>query len=201
MEQVSLLDHELRCGYCFQYKEDIVCMHCQGEPRFCDYKAACFEMSPPVANLIRRMKKDCPFLASSMAAYLLLQFQDIGWPTPDYVTYVPNYLTFTYLPLPSSIKQVAQDFAKLLGVPLLHNALEKRQPSLRQENLSLSQRHLLPLDTFSLRVNAPSISGKKILIIDDFMVTGKTLESCAYALLEGNPQRIYGLTISISDLS
>lgn len=192
-EDLILLPHLNRCSACFQQKEAAICPTCEKEARFCDYKAASFALTPAVAILLQNLKGNSPFLAPGIAAYLYLQWIELGWPKPDYICYVPNYFSFG-----NPYAAVALELGKLLQTPIL-KLLKKKECSLKQTHLSLIDRKNLSLRTFQLQCKMPSIEGKNILLLDDFIVTGSTMEACAYALLEMSPKRIYGLAFALEE--
>ncbi len=192
-EDLALLDYKNRCGFCFQMKESQNCQHCRGQARFCDYKASAFELSPPIQSLLSSLSHTTPYLASGLASYLLIQLEALGWPTPDYITFVPPYSKWAR---PQASQLLAQELGKLLHIPVLA-LLDKQLLHMKQTNLPTCERTQLPLHTFSLASHKSTLEGANILVIDDFMKSGRTLECCAYALLNGNPKRIYGLCVAI----
>ncbi len=78
---------------------------------------------------------------------------------------------------------------------LLANTLEKTRRTRYQNELSKSER-LENLDgAFTLSPGA-QIKDKNILLVDDIMTTGSTLEECAKALLSGGAKSVTSFTLA-----
>lgn len=147
----------------------------------------------PAKSLVHEFKyQDHPLLAKGLAAFLFLQFNELKWPLPDLVTYVPQsrlrWLERGY----NQSKLLAQELAIYLDRPSAE-LLKKNENTLSQASQKKEARNQMDLYAFSLKSKAV-IEDKIILLIDDVYTTGTTLDRCAYALQEGLPKRIYALT-------
>ena len=89
---------------------------------------------------------------------------------------------------------LANKVAEEFGVPLKH-ALEKTVKTRYQNELTRIERQANIKNAFEIRRHA-GISEKSILLIDDVMTTGATLNECARALLAGGAKRVTCLTLA-----
>jgi predicted amidophosphoribosyltransferase len=146
--------------------------------------------------LINGLKSKHPYLCESLASFLFLQFDALAWPCPDLITYIPTYSAYFSSP---TVEKLAGELGRLMQRPS-RGTLKKRMPTLKQHKLPTATREALGLDTFSC-IESAAVKKKTVLIIDDFMTTGRTLDCASYALLEAEPKRIYGLTLGIDALA
>jgi ComF family protein len=132
------------------------------------------------------------YLAEGMGAFLFAQFEQLGWPIPDMIVPVPiSWLRRMDRGFNQSLL-LAKELANYIDCPC-EDILKRRSGDFSQAALSLEQRQGLVGDSFYLSDKA-NIKGKTILVIDDVLTSGSTLHRCAEALMEGVPNRLYGLT-------
>ena len=89
---------------------------------------------------------------------------------------------------------IAQGISSITKVPVI-NALERLFYSTTQTKLSSKDRMQNVQGIFSL-TNAEPIRGKRLMLIDDVMTTGSTLEECAQVLLESGACSVSALTLT-----
>ena len=80
---------------------------------------------------------------------------------------------------------IAVGVSKILDIPVAKNLLKKVKHTVSQTSLKSDERKINLWDAF--RVN-PSfdLRGKKILLVDDVLTTGSTVNTCALVLLENS---------------
>lgn len=91
----------------------------------------------------------------------------------------------------------AQGIAEILGVPVLEQALKRRQFTGSQTRKRRLERHTNVDQVFEV-AQPHAIQGKHILLVDDVLTTGATLEECGAALLSVPSTRISSVTIAIA---
>ena len=144
--------------------------------------------------LIQEFKyQDRPYLAKSLAAFLLLQFEKLEWPQPDSIVFIPQSFSRWIDRGYNQSKLLAIELGRLLQVDV-SDVLKKTDSHISQTLLELKDRKRLSSRAFSLK-DGSSLEDKVILLIDDVYTTGTTIEKAAYALQEGHPKRIYALTL------
>lgn len=88
---------------------------------------------------------------------------------------------------------LAQALGKILDRPVL-DVLGRRSGDFCQAGLSYQQRMKLGSDAFYLK-KMPTLRDKTILLADDVMTTGSSLQRCGEALQGLYPEHIYALTV------
>ena len=92
----------------------------------------------------------------------------------------------------------AREIARHLGPPVV-DALRRCRATRAQVELAADRRRANVAGAFRLRrawFRAPSIRGKKLLLIDDVSTTGATLESCAEVLKDSGASEVFALTVA-----
>jgi competence protein ComFC len=186
-----------RCPQCFSSAISTgysVCTQCMQTPPIFDGVAAVFDYAGPAATLIKRLKySNKPYLAEGCGAYLAAQFLKLDWPLPDMI--IPMPIAFTHLVVRGYNQSylLAETFARLLQRPIVE-ALIRKSGDYSQAGLARSQRIKLGHTNFILK-NRDSLEGKTLLLIDDVITTGASLNRCAESLAEAFPSKIYGLAL------
>ncbi|RLD18345.1 MAG: ComF family protein [Bacteroidetes bacterium] len=92
-------------------------------------------------------------------------------------------------------KAFAIGLSESMGVPLDHDTLIRKRSTSTQTRKSRSERILNMADAFGLK-NVAHLEGKSVLLVDDVLTTGATLEACTQKLLE-----IPGLNVSLATIA
>jgi ComF family protein len=92
---------------------------------------------------------------------------------------------------------LAQGIAKLWGLPVW-NALRKKKVTNPQSSLSGTVRRMNLRNTFQF--HGSGRKAKSVLLVDDVVTTGSTLNECARILKQNGVRRVYAVTIARAEL-
>ena len=93
--------------------------------------------------------------------------------------------------------ELARAISRLSGKPSLPLALARHRRTPSQGGLDRQQRHSNTEGAFSVPSRySQKLTGKSIILIDDVMTTGATLEACARVLAEAGARQIDALTLA-----
>ena len=90
---------------------------------------------------------------------------------------------------------IARPLAKRLGIKLETHILRRTQPRPPQLLLSRSERWKSVQGAYATGAGA-RVDNRDILLVDDVMTTGATLDACAKALKKAGASRVFGLTVA-----
>lgn len=193
---LELINPQERCPYCFEVKKSFhshACQFCQKNLSLFYRMGAAFDYIGPAATLVKKLKyANQPHLAKGLAAFLVAQLEQLAWPLPDALVPVPISFSRWFSRGYNQSTLIAQEMSKLLQIPVWH-VLKRKSGDFSQAGLTLNQRSILTSHSFHLKKKS-LIKNKTLLLIDDVMTSGKTLQSCAECLMEGMPAVLYALT-------
>jgi ComF family protein len=86
-----------------------------------------------------------------------------------------------------------------MKIPLVQNMIARTKSTESQVHLNHSERRNNLANAFS--VNRFRGKYKRVLIVDDVITTGSTINDCARALLESGVEEVYGISVARSVLS
>ncbi len=93
---------------------------------------------------------------------------------------------------------VAEGMGEVLGLPVLTDVIERIRDTESQTQKTREERITNVQDAFRTK-NEAAIRGKYLLLIDDVLTTGATLEACALALLAIDGARISIATVGVAN--
>lgn len=94
----------------------------------------------------------------------------------------------------NQIDLLAWPMAAKLGLDFARNVLMRRHETLPQFELNAAERWKNLHGSFVAEL-AP-LAGKRVLLVDDIMTTGATLDAAAEALKQAGAEKVYGATLA-----
>ncbi len=88
---------------------------------------------------------------------------------------------------------LSQQVESMSNITCQPNLLQRHRDTNQQVGLSASERRENVKDAFDVTIDVTDLS---VLIIDDVVTTGSTLDSCATALLSAGAKTVYALTVT-----
>ncbi|MBI4976186.1 MAG: ComF family protein [Spirochaetes bacterium] len=95
-------------------------------------------------------------------------------------------------------ERIARTMARHSGVPLIATAKRIRHTKPLTVSRSAAERTAIIAGAFTA-VNADAFYGKSVLIVDDVLTTGTTVNELARVLREAGAQKVNALTIARAD--
>ncbi len=156
-----------------------------------------------------------PYQGILRSFILAMKFKrDLGLPElilPDLVALIEKsgFPVDCLIPVPLSKKRLKQrgynqvvlwgiPLGKVLGIPFNTTILTQTKETASQVSLSAEERWKNIRGAFSVDID--QVEGKDILILDDVITTGATLDECARVLRKAGARKISALTIARSTI-
>jgi ComF family protein len=108
---------------------------------------------------------------------------------PDIITYVPLHKSKLRTRGYNQVEGYATAISKTLNIPVNSNLLLRERNSKTQTKKGRYDRWQNVNEIFSIK-NTEGIQGKHILLTDDVVTTGATLEACGNRLLEAGAKAV-----------
>lgn len=170
------------------------CHQCIGKPRQIKRIASVFDYEGPPATLVKQLKYGGQsYLAKGGGAYLATQFLNLKWPVPDLIIPMPISSLRRFERGYNQSKLLAESFAAFIQRPI-SCVLKRKSGDFSQAGLDYRHRLQLKSDSFFVK-KGNQLHDKILLLIDDVMTTGSSLNCCAEALTPLFPESIYALTL------
>lgn len=188
------------CGLPFEYDPgvDSLCAACLADPPAFDAARAAVAYDDAAKGAILALKRaDRLEFAQLFSLWLKRAGQEL-LSQADVIAPVPLHWRRLWTRRYNQSAILAQRLARLSGKPFEAQALLRTRPTPSQgEMVSVKARRRNVQGAF--RVNpkrAPALAGRTILLIDDVLTTGATIEACARALKRAKAEKVLVLTVA-----
>lgn len=115
----------------------------------------------------------------------------------DLIAYIPAHRRKEALRGYNQAELLAEYIAEKLNKPLLKNNLIKLKWTENQSHSNKADRVINLRDSFHIK-SSEEIKEKKILLIDDIITTGATMEECSRVLMNNGAREVIGLALTSS---
>lgn len=179
---------------------DLICFTCLNERYgFCRniapflYKGAVKE-----AILTMKFSANQQWIAYSFGEILAQHIKELyGDIEFDGIVYVPiskkRYEKRGY----NQAEIIAISVGKVLGIPVLKDALIKFKDTPKQSTLSATKRRENVRGSY--KTGKTDVTDKVLLLIDDVLTTGSTMSECAKMLTKAGALLVYGATVAVTE--
>ncbi len=170
------------------------CLECQAHPPEYQALRSFAEFGGPIREALHRLKYQRDIgMGEALSKHLIELYNQLKWGI-DVVT-----------PVPLSAKRarergfnqsglLARPLAYAVQKPYQPNALKRSRDTRSQVGLGADERQQNVEGAFT--ANAALVKEKVVLVIDDVMTTGSTINACTQALLRAGASAVYGLTLA-----
>lgn len=174
--------------------------------------ALCLEKSPPPLALTRAaalfteplrpaihaLKYEANVeLAEPLARYLVAVFREPPWQALagsfDACIPVPLHRRREQARGYNQSALLARAFARQVELPVCETWLRRSRETVSQTTLSAAERQQNTAGAFTA---SGEVAAKRLLLVDDVITTGATLNACAQALCEAGASAVYGLGLA-----
>ncbi len=200
--QLATLESASACNKCAMpiAEAGSPCPFCKndGVPHF-DSIARLGIFDDPIKQLIHQMKYHRQWAMAEFLAERLLAQDRVRklLADADCIVAVPLYFTKQIARGFNQADLIARHIAKHSGIRYV-KPLTRIRPTESQTNLSPTRRVENMRGAFGL-VTDKQIAGKRVILIDDVMTTGATLQSAARTLARAKPAKLCAMVIEVAD--
>ncbi|MBF0275151.1 MAG: ComF family protein [Nitrospinae bacterium] len=194
----------LRCGVPFheENKKQTFCPHCSDELPPFDLCRSILYYHDTTDSLIKAFKYGKNWRLSKYFSRLLFDYYQnhlikFGH---DVIIYIPSHYIKNFKRGFNQSYLLAKGLSNKTGIPCSIELIKKIKESKSQTTLHKEERKLNIAGVFCIDRNRETIKGKKLLIIDDIVTTGATVEEVSSLLREFSPALIHVLSLARTPL-
>lgn len=178
-------------------QHDYTCFSCSRETPYFKFARSATRYEGAVGEALRELKyKQAVWLASDLAELLLAcvraEYSGVAF---DWITSVPLYPVRRRARGFNQSALLGAALARRMNLPYKERILRRVRPTISQTGLTAPQRIVNVYGAFRKGFFC-RLTGMSILLIDDVMTTGATVNACAKALKENGAAAVYVVTVA-----
>ncbi|MCH5143311.1 MAG: ComF family protein [Clostridiales bacterium] len=166
-------------------------MQCKSKPPLFKKAVSAFLYEEGVTVLISKFKNGSPYLKELFADKISERL--VGFPEIDCITYVPLTKKSAYKRGYNQSKLLAKSLSKRIQTPLLCGAIKRIKSGKAQKGLTGKQRIENVKGAFKV-VKRDKFKDKNVLLVDDILTTGSTVNEISRILLKAGAKAVYVAT-------
>ena len=188
----------VQCGINMATRDD-KCAGCTRLPPSFDRTITLFSYEWPISQMLIQYKYQgklyyLPTFSDMLALKIMASYKKSQCNLPDLILPVPLSIPRLKQRGFNQALELAKSLSKKLGVPYHVNTMTRIRDTPRQAGLSLKQRranlnHAFTLDSRGNKISR-FIKNKRIVLVDDVLTTGSTLEALAKLLKEAGARSV-----------
>ena len=183
------------CAKCGKpiYDEAVFCLNCQNNKRAFEKANSPLIYEASARKLVEDLKFGGKrYLARPLGKLIAVEYARRGYDA-DFIVPVPMFKKAEKARGFNQSLLIARTVSELVGVELKTGILIKTADTKNQTKLSGDNRKKNLLGAFEVQDRAP-VKGKTVLIIDDVLTTGSTVDECTKTLLKSGALKVYALS-------
>ncbi len=183
------------CGFPFEFEidEGALCAPCSHTLPSYTTARSVFSYTPDSRDLILKFKHLDGISAAPLFAHWMSRIRD---ETEALCIPVPLHWTRLFMRMYNQAALLAQELAKIKKWTYAPTLLVRKKRTPSQGYLSKKERIKNVERAFAVRRDAKEmLTGKVIILVDDVMTSGATLNACAKTLLKAGAQEVHALTL------
>ena len=178
-------------------EHDFICYACSAERPAFDGARSAARYDGVVGEALRQLKYEkalwlAPDLAELLQHCLHAEYQEGDF---DLVVPVPLYHVRQRERGYNQSAVLARELAARIHCRSAAGTLQRIRPTATQTNLTAPQRLSNVRNAFQSR-RGKQLAGRRVLLVDDVMTTGATVNACSKALKEGGAASVHVLTVA-----
>ena len=202
--------NELCCEVCrdtLASANDVICRKCGQDKCRCGKESYAFDMvygsyffdEKPVTNAVYRFKHEGERnMAELSAADIAEHMKADNTPMPDLIVPVPMGRRKRIARGHNQAELFGKSLGKALGIPVRRDILFKRDTKDEQHQHTEKERNERVITLFY--GGSENLSGKRILLCDDVMTTGSTMNKCAEILKDAGAESVIAAVCAVTRL-
>lgn len=187
------------CGFPFEFDmgKGALCARCIARPPNCSHIRAAFAYDDASRKMVLDFKHGGNTMGLSMFGFQMARAGRLFLKEADFIVPVPLHYKRLVKRRYNQSALIARSVARHGSVIFDADILRRHKATETQGGKTVSGRRRNVNGAFSVPEKAKDkIQGAKIILVDDVLTTGATLDACAKTLLREGAASVYGLTLA-----